>query len=267
MSGADTAPATAGTVALVTETTYIELPPAPDLRADVACTWIGHVGDAGVPYTDRVLPDGCADIVWDGSRLFVAGPDTGPVPLVTRPGQTYVGIRFRQGHAPAVLGCPASAIRDERPDLADVWGSPPARMTAEHLADAATAHAATLVLQRAARAWLASATPADPLADALVAALSDTPAAGPGLVTSLAAHLGVTERSLHRRCTAAVGYGPKTLHRIVRFRRALALGTSGTAPSLGALAAATGYADQAHLSRECRRLAGQTPSVLFKTAT
>lgn len=250
----------------MTETTYIELPPAPDLRADVACTWIGHIGDAGVPYADRVLPDGCADIIWDGSRLFVAGPDTGPVPLVTRPGQTYIGIRFRQGHAPAVLGCPASAIRDERPDLTDIWDAPPARVTAELLAEAATAHAATLVLQRATRERLASATPADPLADALASALSAAPA-GPGLVTSLAADLGVTERSLHRRCTAAVGYGPKTLHRIMRFRRALALGTSSAAPSLGWLAAATGYADQAHLTRECRRLAGQTPSELFKTAT
>jgi AraC-like DNA-binding protein len=248
---------------VVTETAYVEHPAAPDLRADVLCTWIGRIGDAGVPYIDRVLPDGCADIIWNGSRLFVAGPDTGPVPLPTRPGDTYVGIRFRPGHAPAALGCPATAIVDERPDLADLWG-PPARVTAERLSGAATANAATLVLQAAVRERLTDAAPADPLSDALVARLSAAPSAAPGLVTSLAAHLGVTERSLHRRCSAAVGYGPKTLHRIMRFRRALALG-SAAAPSLGALAAATGYADQAHLSRECRRLAGQTPSVLFKT--
>jgi AraC-like DNA-binding protein len=56
------------------------------------------------------------------------------------------------------------------------------------------------------------------------------------------------------------------LDRVLRFRRALDLGRSTAASSLGMLAFAAGYADQAHFSRECRRLAGQTPSELFKTA-
>ena len=57
---------------------YRERPPAAALRPHVACLWTGRLGDDGTPYAERVLPDGCVDLVWDGSRLFVAGPDTGP---------------------------------------------------------------------------------------------------------------------------------------------------------------------------------------------
>lgn len=246
-------------------TAYDERRPAPDLQADIDCTWVGRIGDDGVPYVDRVLPDGCVDIIWDGSRLFVAGPDTGPVPLMPEAGAIFVGVRFRTGRAAPALGCPASALRDQRADLADLWGAGQTRALADRLAEAGGTLAAVHLLESAVRSRMVDAAPPDRVIEGLVATLADAPPSGPGLVSTLAARLGVTERSLHRRCTAAVGYGPKTLDRVLRFRRAVDLGLGGVAPALGALAANAGYADQAHFTRECRRLAGQTPSELFKT--
>ena len=61
---------------------------------------------------------------------------------------------------------------------------------------------------------------------------------------------------------AAVGYGPKTLERVLRFRRFLDLAAREPAAGLAGLAAAAGYADQAHLTRECGRLAGAPPGRL-----
>ena len=51
----------------------------------------------------------------------------------------------------------------------------------------------------------------------------------------------------------------------MRFRRFLALGEAGGG-GLATLAAVAGYADQAHLNRECRRLAGRTPAELVAAA-
>jgi AraC-like DNA-binding protein len=86
---------------------------------------------------------------------------------------------------------------------------------------------------------------------------------GAGSVRFASRAMSVRERRLHRHCRAAAGYGPKMLERLLRFQRArrIARGT----PSLALVAAMAGYADQAHLTRESRRLAGTTPSDLFKT--
>jgi AraC-like DNA-binding protein len=72
-------------------------------------------------------------------------------------------------------------------------------------------------------------------------------------VHEIAADLALSERQLHRRCLAAFGYGAKTLGRIRRMQRALAMPASVPA---ALVAATTGYADQAHLTREVRALAG-----------
>jgi methylphosphotriester-DNA--protein-cysteine methyltransferase len=112
-------------------------------------------------------------------------------------------------------------------------------------------------------ARLPASAPADRLVVALVEAVRGArPPGGP--VSDLADRLGVSERQLHRRCTAAVGYGPKALDRVLRFRRFLHLVDSpvGPAGGLAGLAAAAGYADQSHLTRECVRLAGTTPARL-----
>ncbi|MDQ4031636.1 MAG: helix-turn-helix domain-containing protein [Actinomycetota bacterium] len=64
--------------------------------------------------------------------------------------------------------------------------------------------------------------------------------------------MGWTERTLHRRCQDASGYGPAVLRRILRFHLALRVARQGA--SFAVTAARAGYADQAHLAREVRAL-------------
>jgi AraC-like DNA-binding protein len=85
-------------------------------------------------------------------------------------------------------------------------------------------------------------------------------------IAVMAGRLGIATRQPHRRCLPAFGYGPRRLARVMRFGRALKEIRSGRAleeirsgAPLAQVAAACGYADQAHLSREVRALAGTTP--------
>ncbi|MEA2826150.1 MAG: hypothetical protein QOG43_589 [Actinomycetota bacterium] len=242
---------------------YQEWRPPPPLTRHVACTWAGRMGPGGETYVQRVLPDGCVDLLWDGSRLLVAGPDTGPVDVVRRPDGFYVGIRFRPGLAAIVLGVPASDLLDLRVEAAAVLGEERAARLAERMAEAAEGSlpAAAVALGDAVADWLPRIAEPDRLVEATVAVLSRGSVARP--VGSLAGALGVSERQFHRRCRAAVGYGPKTLDRVLRFRRFLALAEVRPRAGLARLAADAGYADQSHLNRECARLAGTTPARLI----
>jgi len=80
-------------------------------------------------------------------------------------------------------------------------------------------------------------------------------------IASLADRLGWSRKHLAGSFSNAIGVGPKTLSRIVRFNRALGLSRQGE-NDWADIAADCGYADQAHLVREFRDLAGQTPTTL-----
>jgi len=80
-------------------------------------------------------------------------------------------------------------------------------------------------------------------------------------ISSIAEKLGWSRKHLAGSFSNAIGIGPKTLSRIVRFNRALGLSRQQSADWAG-IAADCGYADQAHLVREFRDLAGETPTVL-----
>jgi AraC-like DNA-binding protein len=210
-----------------------------------------------------VLPDACIDVIWDGMSIFVAGPDTGPVPVPPSPGQCFAGLRFAPGKAPAFLGVPASELLDNRVSLGDLWGDAAAASLAGRLAAAPSAKHAADLLDGAIAERTGTAPDSDPIVDHLVAVFRKQPDAG-GVVQLASQILSVGERRLHRHCIAAVGYGPKMLERVLRFQRARRLARD--TGSLATVAAMAGYADQAHLTRESRRLAGKTPSDLFKTA-
>ena len=84
------------------------------------------------------------------------------------------------------------------------------------------------------------------------------PPSGARLVPWLARSLAMSERTLRRRFAESFGYGPKTLDRILRYRRFLRLSRTSQSP-IAVIAAEAGYADQAHLVRECKRLSSVTP--------
>jgi AraC-like DNA-binding protein len=204
---------------------YRELPQRDEL---VACVWTRDE-----PGTHRILPDACVDIVSVDGRLIVAGPAT-HAHLATVGGNAF-GVRFRVGAAGAALGIPASELLDLSVPLEDVWGSE-ARRIAERARN----------VHELANAIVARGGAADPL---VRAAATGTPRSA----------LGIGDRQLRRRFADAVGYGPKTLERILRFQRFLMIAGA----DLARLALEAGYADQAHLTRECTRLAGLPPAALL----
>lgn len=228
---------------------YREYRPPAGLEPVVACVW---EDDALVAGTRRVVPDGCVDLVWLGDRLLVVGADTEPMVWETV-GAPATGIRLRPGTAGAVLGVPADEVRDQRVPLSLLW--PVVADWPDNPAAAAPSARRRLL----AEAVLHRKAQPDPLIGAAVRLLA-LPRAR---VSTVARDLGVGERHLNRRVTAAVGYGPKFLARVARLRRLIA----GREDSLAERAYAAGYAGQAHMTDEVRRLTGLTPVRFLEDAT
>jgi AraC-like DNA-binding protein len=235
--------------------TYAEWTPPGPLASHACCVWT-NAADGG-DHVERVLPDGCADIVWiDGEGIVVAGPATREGLVDIPAGAAAVGVRFGPGAAGAALGLAAYELRDRTVALEHLWG-PEASELAERLAGASRpARLAALAAAVAGR--LDGARAPDPLVAHASALL-----AGGLPVSATSREVALTERHLRRRFHHAVGYGPKTLQRVLRLRRFLALAESGAGADLARVALEAGYADQPHLTRECAELAGLPPAALL----
>jgi AraC-like DNA-binding protein len=240
----------------VSQSTYAEFAPDGALADVLTCEWVRTCSAEG---QILVLPDGCVDVVWrsDG-QLFIAGPDRGPVAHHHQAATDFVGLRLKPGTAATVLGVPVDELCDQQMPLSSLWGRSAERLS-DRLMSVETPTQrrrvlATEVMNRVANAAL------DTHVIAAASAL-----ARPTTVADLRERAGLGARQLRRRFVQQVGYGPKTYERVMRFRRFLALANAGRQASggLAALAFAAGYADQAHLTRECRRLADRTPAQLL----
>ncbi|MCN9244293.1 helix-turn-helix transcriptional regulator [Streptomyces sp. RY43-2] len=206
-----------------------------------------------VPAEGRpVLPDGCMDLLWTEGRLLVAGPDTRAYHPEGPPAR-WAGVRFAPGAAPAFLGVPAHELRDRRVELADLWPAARVRRLTGRVDAAADPPSA---LEKIALDRAREMPAPDPLPGAVVAALT----AGRS-VAATADELGLGPRQLHRRSLAAFGYGPKTLARVLRLQRALALARSEVPYAETAFRA--GFADQAHLARDVKELTGMPLGALL----
>lgn len=213
--------------------------------------------------TGRVLPDGCMDLlVWQGT-LTVAGPDSRAYLTTDAGGAPVTGLRLPPGTGPRVFGVPARELRDRRVPLDALW--PAAEVRRLHGRLAAGADPGRLLEAVAAGRLAAGRGPdAEPRRRALVDAVVAAARRGES-VGRTAWQAGLSERQLHRRCLDAFGYGAKTLARILRMHRALDLARAGL--PLAGTALRAGYADQAHLSREIRALAGVPVTALLRPAS
>ena len=212
---------------------YREFAPPAAVRDLVECAWVVD----GPPAPVRVLPDGCMDLMRMHGQFTVAGPDT-TASVSSRLGDPFVGLRFRPGVLPRLLNVPASELRNQRVPLDDVRPTRGRHSLIE------------LALTFAEEGPRSETAPWSlPMLGQVTGRLAEG-----SDVSEVARDIGWSNRTLQRQCQAVYGYGPAMLRRILRFRKAVRLLDDGLARA--DVAARTGYADQPHLHREVRELAG-----------
>jgi AraC-like DNA-binding protein len=187
----------------------------------------------------RILPDGCMDLIWHDGFVFLAGPDSTAQIFESSSSARLFGLRFGAGTLPQVTGIPADELTDRQVPLDAIWPAAEVRRIAESSAPGEALEAAALSRWRA--------------PDPALVGVARWASAG-WSVDAMAVRLGLSARQLQRRVKTGFGYGPKHLTRVLRLQRALGLARAGT--PFAEVSAVSGYADQAHLSRETRALAG-----------
>ena len=236
---------------------YDERLPLPVLAARVRTVWVQQTGPE--PVLQRNQPTGGVELQCPvGGLPRLVGPLTRAKAEILPPGLTIVGARFWPGAAAPLLGVPADELVDQILPFGDVQGE--SSDLAARLADASGPDTALQVLQLDLVRQQARALPPDPLVAEAVRRLMPWRPTG---ISQLTEDLAISESQLRRRFLAGVGLAPNTLQRTLRFQGYLALAQAATHSDL---AAEVGYADQAHLGRECLRLTGQTPRELLGDA-
>ena len=239
---------------------YRESTPDAAVAGVVERAWTGVVGRRR-PL--RVFPDGCVDLVWDGTVLAAVSTVRGVLRHELPSADWTVGLRLRCGVGGAVLGLPMTELPAGATPLRDLWAVG-ARRAEARLAECGVPGEAKSVLES-----LVAERLQDVEVDGLSLAAARALRAPSARTDRVAAELGVSERGLRRHVRHDVGVGPKELQRVLRFRRFLerveAVARDKT--SLAGVAADVGYADQSHLGRECRRLSGASPGALVRSWT
>jgi len=227
---------------------YHELPLPAALDNLVAAVWVASVPEDGAKWVEQeAVPDGCVELirrhsgrsVWrrEQPEVFVTGLATCPARLRLGAGSRFTGVKLWPWAWHLLGGAPCRSF-------ADNW-----------IAIAGDSPIATLIegtereiIERLIETFAPVAVPA------LAAALLEEPG-----VSAIARRASISVRKLQRDFQRDFGMPPRSYLRLLRFRSAMT-GVHAHA-SLADAAAAEGYADQAHMAREFRSLAGVPPSV------
>ena len=154
---------------------------------------------------------------------------------------------------------PLVELTNRTVELTDLIGASAGTLTSQ-LYDAASWQQRIQILEQDVQTRIDRARPVH---DAVAGALASlTAARGDVRVRGIADASTWGSRHLTRRFHEEVGLAPKAYARLLRLNRAIRLGAAQNAGSLASIAQACGYYDQAHLARECREIAGVSPSAL-----
>lgn len=250
--------------------------PLPELAPYVQAIWVCE-SDTGLLPTARSLavPNGCPKlivpflnslvsetaergrIISDEGGVYLVGNRTSATRVFSSLRPTgFVGVEFRPYGAFALLGVPMHETTDRLADSRDVADRIGKRMR-EAVESRTTVAGMVEELQRILAAGLRPADVASSVVTHCVRAIERT--AGQVPIAELQRTTGYSARYLNTLFQRHVGLAPKTLARIARFQRVYrAWARRGSFDTLKAEGYRY-YYDQAHFSREFKRLTGFSP--------
>lgn len=221
---------------------YHESAPPAQLADTVYCTWeLYTVMPLTAPFDYLVLPDACADIIFDLSAastepVFIMVSDTNAVQVDLGTSFHYVGVRFLPGvlpNTPHIEQLLADATTVRRQLTADQSDS-----TAIH----------DTLVRCAVRMRNAGLAQPNHLMHQVLAH-----AANVHKVADIESLTGYNRRQLQRIFMKQTGFTPRDFLKILRFQNTLASEPQHY------------YADQSHYIKEFKRITGMTPRIFRAT--
>lgn len=258
---------------------YREIQPSPVLSRFVECFWtLESEQSPGEAQPERLLPDGCVELILNFGESFqeykdnghkvrqprhlVVGQMTQPI-LITPTGSVQLlGIRFHPGGTLPFFRVPMRELNNRVTELAALSGEFQRELV--HCAeDVSSMRLKVAAVEKLLAERVRNYRNNSPLLGLVTRIVQS---GGQVSVDQLATDAGISNRQLERRFLLEVGVGPKLLCRILRFQQ-IFRAVDCKNKNWAALAADCGYYDQAHLIRDFREFARQTPATLFENAS
>lgn len=236
----------------------VRLAPSGPLEEFVESYWIIVWDRAGAPpYRQSNLPHPSQHLVVDpAGATGIFGISTRRFDYVLSGSGRIFGVKFRPGGFYPFCRRPLIGLADRHMPIGDVFDAGGRSLDERllSLADPASMIGPVEDLLMAGKPQLDEGSR---LAGEIVGQVASLP--GLTNVSRLAAHAGLSLRSLQRLFTRHVGIGPKWVIDRYRMLEALDAMEAGNVSSLADIAISLGYFDQAHFSKVFRALTGRSP--------
>ncbi len=252
---------------------YREFKPNSQFHDLIDCYWRSEAPATG---TSRVLPDGCADLIFNfggtisnatDNGISVAKESIAAIGMMTTfrdvvapSGSNLLGIRFKTGGLSLLTRTPISEFKNTTvpaseviPELNDAF--------LQKLHGIPATEGRIAVIEKMLYALLAHSNIAG---DQLVTSVTDLILQSRGQISmsAVADAACISLRQLQRRFKSRVGTSLKEYAKVVRFINTSRIIKNAPCKSLSEVSFEGGYYDHAHLNNEFKQLAGVTPSAL-----
>jgi AraC-like DNA-binding protein len=252
---------------------YQVFEPIAELQGFIKCFWTLEDEASPELVRQRVVPDGCMEMIFnygdrfyqypeDGScilqpRSFIFGQITSFLEIAPSGVTGIVAARFLpEGLAP-FIDRPVSSLENKAVDINEIFGS----VLEQAVLSANNNDERIKLIEEFLLARLEEPQTIDHITSDCVEVILQTQ--GQLGVEELADKMNINRRNLERKFVSAVGMSPKQLSRVVRLQAALKLMEQKKYSNLTSLAYESGYYDQAHFIKDFREFTGFSPRQFF----
>ncbi|WP_300665857.1 helix-turn-helix transcriptional regulator [Fluviicola sp.] len=255
---------------------YQTFEPVDELKAWVKCFWILEFPSEEVPEKQRIVPDGCMELIFHYGDLyrqyinpgesiiqpkcFVIGQLTELLEIEPTGATGIFAVRFNPEGFYPFSALPLKELENKAVDLSTLFGKRGLEIEKEVL-EAKSVSERIKLTERFLLDLLKESTVIDRIVHSTVETI--VTANGRLSIGELSSQIQIHRRQLERKFASTVGLSPKQLSRIVRLQTVIKRLLINDFTNLSALAHEEEYFDQAHFIKDFKEFTGLTPKEFY----
>ena len=249
--------------------------PSRELQPFIKCFWSLDDKKQDEPVRQRVLPDGCMEMIFhyrdpyrqyfeDGSsiiqpRSFVFGQITKYIEIAPTGSSGIISARFLPEGLCPFINMPVIALENKAVPFAEIFADGTA--LEEQIIKANNNKERIKLIESFLLSKLIEPTTIDAITRSCVEVIFQSQ--GQIGVVELAGKMKINRRNMERKFITVIGMSPKQLARVARLQSTLKMLDQKKFASLTSLAYENGYYDQAHFIKDFKDFTGMSPKSFY----